>query len=204
LKDNTPLTLKNLADAFAKLQGIGPKTAQRISLHLLQHDRESASFLAESLTTALEKINNCNSCNNFCENEICMICSDTTRDDAKLCIVESPSDLLVLEQSHAFNGKYFVLMGKLSPLDGVGPKELKFENLVARFNDCKIKEVILATNFTPEGEATAHAIEIIIKDQKLVPSISITRLAKGVPHGAELEFTDLGTIAQALKERKIG
>jgi len=204
LNDNTPPSLKNLANAFAKLQGIGPKTAQRISLNLLQYDRESASFLAESLINALNNIKNCITCNTFTENEICILCSDSSRDVGKLCIVESPSDLLVLEQSHAFNGQYFVLMGRISPLDGIGPRELKFENLLTRFADKKIKEVIIATNFTPEGDATAHAIELILKDQKLAPPIKITRLAKGVPQGAELEYTDLGTIAQAFRARKIG
>ena len=204
MNDNTPPSLKNLANAFAKLQGIGPKTAQRISLNLLQYDRESASFLAESLINALNNIKNCITCNTFTENEICILCSDSSRDVGKLCIVESPSDLLVLEQSHAFNGQYFVLMGRISPLDGIGPRELKFENLLTRFADKKIKEVIIATNFTPEGDATAHAIELILKDQKLAPPIKITRLAKGVPQGAELEYTDLGTIAQAFRARKIG
>ena len=204
MNDNTPTSLKNLANAFAKLQGIGPKTAQRISLNLLQYDRESASFLAESLINALNNIKNCITCNTFTENEVCILCSDSSRDAGKLCIVESPSDLLVLEQSHAFNGQYFVLMGRISPLDGIGPRELKFENLLTRFADKKIKEVIIATNFTPEGDATAHAIELILKDQKLSPPIKITRLAKGVPQGAELEYTDLGTIAQAFRARKIG
>ena len=204
MKDNTPPSLKNLAGAFAKLQGIGPKTAQRITLNLMQYDRDLASFLAESLVQALKNLKNCVNCNTFSENEICTLCSDNSRDVAKLCIVESPSDLLVLEQSHAFNGRYFVLMGRISPIDGIGPKELKFENLLKRFNDRKIKEVIIATNFTPEGDATAHAIEVILKDQKLAPPIKITRLAKGVPHGGELEYIDLGTVAQAFRERKLG
>jgi len=163
-----------------------------------------SSVFIRRVIPALNNIKNCITCNTFTENEICILCSDSSRDVGKLCIVESPSDLLVLEQSHAFNGQYFVLMGRISPLDGIGPRELKFENLLTRFADKKIKEVIIATNFTPEGDATAHAIELILKDQKLAPPIKITRLAKGVPQGAELEYTDLGTIAQAFRARKIG
>ncbi|OUV02413.1 MAG: recombination protein RecR [Betaproteobacteria bacterium TMED82] len=204
MKYKAPLALQKLADAFVKLPGVGPKTAQRNALHLMQYDRGAALKLSEALAEALESLKNCKNCNTFCEDNICELCVDATRDRSKLCIVESPSDLLALEQSQAFNGLYFVLLGKISPIDGVGPKELKFENLMARLSDDLVTEVILATNFTPEGQATAYAIELLLEEQDSLKKKKVSRLARGVPHGAELEFTDLGTIAQAVRERKTG
>jgi len=195
-------SLDELANAFESLPGIGPKTAQRMAIFLLYHDRKAGKKLSSALAVALEKIINCKMCNSFSENDICSLCSDLDRDSTKLCIVETPADQMILEQTNVFRGMYYVLMGKISPLDGVGPKELNFSSIIERVSQKDIKEVILATNFTPEGEATAHAIESIMKGRGLVPPCKISRLAKGVPFGAEIEFTDLGTIAQAVRERK--
>jgi recombination protein RecR len=141
-------------------------------------------------------------CNSFSEEDVCFLCSNEDRNSSMLCIVENLADQMVLEQTKVFKGKYYVLMGKLSPMDGIGPSELNFTGMIKRVSQDSVKEVIIATNFTPEGEATAHAIEAILKKNNLVPPRRLTRLARGVPFGGELEFTDLGTIAQAVRERK--
>ena len=195
-------TLDELVKALACLPGIGPKTAQRMAIFLLHHNRKVAQRLSEALDGALLKVKNCSMCNSFSEEDICFLCSNTNRDSSMLCIVENPADQMVLEQTKVFKGKYYVLMGKLSPIDGIGPHELNFSGMIDRVSEASIKEVIVATNFTPEGEATAHAIESILKSNSLVPPRRLTRLARGVPFGAEIEFTDLGTIAQAVRERK--
>ena len=200
--DNDPDSFKELVGALAKLPGVGPKTAQRYAFYLLQVDRSTAQDLSDSIIDAIKKISNCHKCNTLCEGKVCKICTDSDRDPTKLCIVESPSDLLAVEQSHAFEGLYFVLMGKVSFIDGVGPKDLSFERLFSRAEEEEVKEIIVATNFTAEGEATAQAIESLFKQHLQTKEKKLARLARGVPYGAELEYTDLGTIAQAFRERK--
>lgn len=195
-------TFDGLIKAFSCLPGIGPKSAQRMVVFLLHHNRDAAKQLSRSLEAALVKIKNCNMCNSFSEEDVCFLCSNIERDSSTLCIVETPADQIVLEQTKVFKGKYYVLMGKFSPLEGIGPIELNFKGMIQRVSQNDVKEVIVATNFTPEGEATAHAIESILKGNDLVPPRRLTRLARGVPLGAEIEFTDLGTIAQAVRERK--
>ncbi len=201
-RDNHQDSFKELVEALTKLPGVGPKTAQRYAFHLLHVDRGIAQDLSDSIVNALIKISNCHRCNTLCEDKLCKICTDKDRDPAKLCIVESPSDLLAVEQSHAFDGLYFVLMGKVSFIDGVGPKDLGFEQLFFRAEEEEVKEIIIATNFTAEGEATAQAIESLFKQHSKTKEKKLARLARGVPYGAELEYTDLGTIAQAFRERK--
>ncbi|MFL2656789.1 MAG: recombination mediator RecR [Burkholderiaceae bacterium] len=192
----------NLVKSLSCLPGIGPKTAQRMAVFLLQHNREVARKLSTTLEDALVKVKNCIMCNSFSEEEVCFLCSNPDRDDSLLCIVETPVDQMVMEQTKVFRGKYYVLMGKLSPIEGIGPEELNFKEMIKRVAQKNIGEVIIATNFTPEGEATAHAIESTLVANNLVPPRRLTRLARGVPLGAEIEFTDLGTIAQAVRERK--
>ena len=201
-RDNHRDSFKELVGALTKLPGVGPKTAQRYAFHLLHVDRGIAQDLSDSIVNALIKISNCHRCNTLCEDKLCKICTDKDRDPAKLCIVESPSDLLAVEQSHAFDGLYFVLMGKVSFIDGVGPKDLGSERLFFRAEEEEVKEIIIATNFTAEGEATAQAIESLFKQHSKTKEKKLARLARGVPYGAELEYTDLGTIAQAFRERK--
>ena len=200
--DNNPDSFKELVGALAKLPGVGPKTAQRYAFYLLQVDRNTAKDISDSIIDAIKRISNCHKCNTLCEGKVCKICADSDRDPTKLCIVESPSDLLAVEQSHAFEGLYFVLMGKVSFIDGVGPKDLSFERLFSRAEEEEVKEIIVATNFTAEGEATAQAIESLFKQHSRTKGKKLARLARGVPYGAELEYTDLGTIAQAFRERK--
>ena len=202
--NHMPDCFNSLTEAFAKLPGVGPKTAQRNAFYLLQFDRETAFDLATHLTEALTKIKNCKLCNTLSERSTCDICSNETRDPSQVCVVESPADMLMIEQSHSFNGFYFVLMGRISFIDGVGPKELAFENLLTRVEKDEVIEIIIATNFTAEGEATAQAIESLLLQKNSSKRKKVARLAKGVPFGGELEYTDLGTIAQAMRERKRG
>jgi recombination protein RecR len=197
-----PPSLKALTAALARLPGIGPKTAQRLALHLLQHDRDSAAALGHALQQSLQGLQPCQRCNNFSEQPICPACEDSSRDGRLLCVVETPADLLVMEQTRSFRGRYFVLKGRLSPLDGMGPKQIGLPELLERSLDPELEELIIATNFTPEGEATAHAIETVLAAQDRSPSLRITRLARGVPLGGELEYVDLGTIAQAFRDRR--
>ena len=199
---SAPHALESLAEALRRLPGVGPKTAQRMALHLLQHDRSGAELLGQSLLHAIQAIRHCRECNTFTEQELCEICANVGRDRSQLCVVESPSDLLAVEQSHAWRGLYFVLMGRISPLDGVGPREIHLDRLITRIASDEVKEVVIATNFTPEGEATAHAIESLLKSKGLYGEKKISRLARGVPVGGELEYIDLGTIAQAVRERR--
>ena len=198
----TPASLSALTEAFARLPGIGPKTAQRMALHLLQHDRAGAELLGRSLLEAVTRLGHCQSCNTFAEAETCELCQNDGRDASLLCVVETPADLMVMEQTQSFKGYYFVLMGRLSPLDGIGPKDIHLERLLSRAADPLVQEIVVATNFTPEGEATAHAIETLLKSHGLVPPRRVTRLARGVPVGGELEYVDLGTIAQAIRDRR--
>jgi recombination protein RecR len=192
--------LDRLIDAFKQLPGIGPRSAQRIAFHLLQHDRATVVALGNALLAAAANIRHCARCNTLTELDICDTCSNPRRDAALLCVVESPADQLVVEQSLAFSGLYFVLLGRLSPLDGIGPKEIQLEQLRARAADGLVGEVIVATSFTPEGDATAHYIGELLRASS--PSMKISRLARGVPAGAELEYTDVNTIAQAMLDRR--
>lgn len=195
-------SLAALTESFARLPGVGPKTAQRMAFHLLQHDREGAEQLGHSLLNALARLEPCRRCNTFSEQPVCPTCLDETRDQGQLCVVESPADLLVMEQTRSYRGLYFVLMGRLSPLDGLGPAQLPLERLLERAREETVTEVILATNFTPEGEATAHAITGLLQSLMRAVPLRITRLARGVPLGGELEYVDLGTVAQAFRDRR--
>jgi recombination protein RecR len=194
----TPSSLEFLSETLRRLPGVGPKSAQRMAYHLMQHDREGAAQLGRALTNAVDKIRHCAKCNTFTEHELCEICSDPERDQSLLCVVESPSDLLMIEQTMTYKGLYFVLMGRLSPLDGIGPKDIHLERLIARATDGVVAEVVLATNFTNEGEATAHYISETLKARGL----KVSRLARGVPVGGELEYVDAGTIARAMLDRR--
>jgi recombination protein RecR len=193
-----PSSLDLLTDALRRLPGIGPKSAQRIAYHMLQHDRDGALRLGQALCHAVENIHHCTKCNTFTEDEICTTCLNPKRDATLLCVVETPADQLMIEQTLTYKGMYFVLMGSLSPLDGIGPKEIHLDRLIARATDGGVKEVVLATNFTNEGEATAHVISEMLK----VRGLKVSRLARGVPVGAELEYVDAGTIARAILDRK--
>ena len=190
--------MEELARALRSLPGVGPKAAQRMALHLLQHDREGAVRLANALQHAAATVRHCERCNTFTEDEVCALCRSGKRDPALLCIVETPADLLMVEQTQAYSGLYFVLMGRLSPLDGIGPKEIRLERLIKRATDGIVREAVLATNFTNEGEATAHYIGELLTARGL----TVTRLARGVPVGGELEYVDSGTLAQAFRERR--
>ena len=194
----TPSSLDFLTEAPRRLPGIGPKSAQRISYHLVQHDREGAAMLGRALTQAVERIHHCKMCNTFTENDICETCLDPERDAALLCVVETPADQLMIEQTLTYKGLYFVLMGRLSPLDGIGPRDIHLERLMQRASDGVVQEVVLATNFTNEGEATAHYISETLKARGL----NVSRLARGVPVGGELEYVDAGTIARAMLDRR--
>ncbi|TAL52893.1 recombination mediator RecR [Pandoraea sp.] len=190
-------SLQELIEALRALPGVGPRSAQRIAYHLLQHDRGAATRLGEALLHASSEVRHCARCNTFTEVEVCETCQDLERDPSLLCVVETPADQLMVEQTLTFRGLYFVLMGRLSPLDGIGPKEIHFEQLIRRISDGVVKEVILATNFTNEGEATAHYLAQMLKARGLKAS----RLARGVPVGGELEYVDAGTIARAVLDR---
>lgn len=169
-----------------------------MAYYLLQHEREGAARLASGLSDALARIRHCQKCNSFTEELVCALCSSANRDASTLCVIEMPADLMMMEQTQVFRGMYFVLMGRLSPLDGIGPKELYLERLVKRATDGIVKEVLLATNFTVEGEATAHYLGELLREKGL----KVTRIARGVPVGGELEHTDVGTLAQAVLERR--
>ena len=193
-----PAVLDALTDALRRLPGVGPKSAQRYAYHLLQHDRDGASMLGRALTDAVARVRHCERCNTFTDAAVCDTCSSPERDPSLLCVVETPADQLMVEQTLSFNGLYFVLMGRLSPLDGIGPREIHFERLLARACDGVVREVILATNFTQEGEATAHYIGQMLRARGL----KVSRLARGVPIGSELEYVDASTVAQAMRDRR--
>jgi len=191
-------TLDALTQALKGLPGVGIKSAARMAFHLMQRDRAAATRLSRALQEAVERVRHCNRCHTFTESEVCSMCQDAGRDHTKLCVVETPADQLAIERTASFKGLYFVLMGKLSPLDGIGPKDIGLAKLLERAVDGEVQEVILATNFTAEGEATAHVIAEMLKSKGL----RVTRLARGVPAGSELEYVDLGTIAHALVDRR--
>ena len=194
----SPSSLDDLIDALRCLPGVGPKSAQRMAYYLLQRNRPGAQRLTDTLAAALARIRHCRKCNNYTEQEMCALCSSGKRDATLLCVVEMPADLLMMEQTLAYRGLYYVLMGRLSPLDGVGPNELHLDRLMLRADDRVVKEVVLATNFTVEGEATAHFIGEALRIRGLL----VTRIARGLPVGGELEHVDSGTLAQAVIERR--
>jgi recombination protein RecR len=189
--------LEQVIEAFRCLPGVGPKSAQRMLLHLLERDREGGRRLARILSEAIEKIGHCKSCRNLTEAELCEICSDGKRESNIICVVEAPSDVIAIEQSLSFSGQYFVLMGTLSPIDGRGPDEIGIDHLVRRC-ESGIQEIILAVSSTVEGEATAHYISETLKPL----NVTISRLAQGIPLGGELEFVDGGTLSHAFDGRK--
>jgi len=202
--------LEGLTQALRKLPGVGAKSAARMAFHLLQHDKPAALQIARALEHAVGSIRHCAMCNTLTELEVCHVCSSELRDRSKLCVVETPADQDAMERTRAYKGLYFVLMGKLSPLDGIGPRDIGLQKLFDRVvpRDAsgdmlpeasrEVQEVILATNFTAEGEATAHVIGQALKSR----GVQVTRLARGVPVGSELEYVDLGTIAHALVDRR--
>lgn len=192
-----PSHLEALISALRCLPGVGPKSAQRMAYHLLQRDREGALLLAKSLVAAAQNIQHCTRCNNFSEHVICSMCAADERDESLLCVVEMPADLLMMEQTLCYRGRYYVLMGRLSPLDGIGAKELHLDRLQKRVKEQSC-EVILATNFTVEGDATAHYLAAMLQAQ----GIKVSRIARGLPVGGELEQVDAGTLAQAVMERR--
>ena len=191
-------SLDVLIQSLKRLPGVGVKSASRMAFHLLQHDRPGAQALSEALARAVGTIRHCELCHTFTEAQVCNTCQDARRDHTKLCVVETPADQSAVERTGAYKGLYFVLIGKLSPLDGIGPKDIGLKILFDRATDGIVQEVILATNFTAEGEATAHVISEALKTRGL----TLTRLARGVPVGSELEYVDLGTIAHALVDRR--
>jgi len=190
--------LERLIEALRVLPGVGPRSAQRMAYYLLQRDRPGAEQLARSLADALVRVRHCEMCNNYTEDEICALCRSPRRDRSLLCVVETPADLAMVEQTSAYSGMYFVLMGRLSPLDGVGPRDIGLEKLLARATAGEVAEVVLATNFTNEGEATAHYVGEMLRSR----SVRVTRIARGVPLGGELEYVDAGTLSQALLDRR--
>jgi len=191
-------SLDALVEALRRLPGVGIKSAQRMAFHLLQHDRDGARRIATSLQAAVASIRHCERCHTFTEATVCSICANPGRDARQLCVVETPADQAALERTGSYRGLYFVLMGRLSPLDGVGPRDVGADQLLARAGDGVTEEVIIATNFTAEGEATAHVLSQALKAR----GVRVTRLARGVPIGSELEYVDLGTIAHALVDRR--
>lgn len=190
--------LQQLISALRCLPGVGPKSAQRMAFHLLERDKEGAINLAQSLNMAVEEIGHCKKCRTLSETELCNICDSGTRDESLLCVLESPVDVLAIEQTGGYNGLYFVLSGHLSPIDGIGPEDLGIDLLLERLKTDDIKELILATNPTVEGEATAHFIAAQVEGS----DIKVSRIAHGVPVGGELEFVDGGTLAHALAGRR--
>lgn len=192
-----PPSLTQLIEALRCLPGVGPKSAQRMAFHLLEKDRNGAGALANALQVAIQSVGCCQRCRMFADSELCPICASATRDGTMLCVVESPADVVAIEQSGSYRGMYFVLMGHLSPLDGIGPEELGLSQLEALLASGTVKEVILATGTTVEGDATAHVIAEIAHRYKVKPS----RIAHGVPVGGELEYVDGGTLAHALAGR---
>lgn len=191
--------IPRLIEALRCLPGIGPKSAQRMAYHLLERDRDGALQLAEALRLAVERVGHCRSCRTLTETELCPICASQGRDRGLLCVVETPTDLAALEQARSYGGLYFVLMGHLSPLDGIGPDQLGVPELARRFANGEVREVILATNSTVEGEATAHYIAELAHAH----GVRATRIARGVPLGGELEYVDGGTLSHALAGRQV-
>ena len=199
-RHSTSPVIDELIESLKSLPGLGPRSASRIAHHLLVNDRGSALRLAQALDDACRKVGRCEYCNTLSESSICAICADQERDHEQLCIVESPTDQRVIEETMTYHGLYFVLMGLISPVQGVGASELGLEKLMTRIEASDIKEVMIATPYTPEGDATAHFIAQAIKSRGF--DIHVTRLARGVPAGVELEYTDANTIANAIFARR--
>lgn len=187
-----------LIESLRRLPGVGPKSAQRMAFHLLERDRDGAAALAESLQQAVHEVGHCRDCHTLSETEQCRLCADERRDRALLCVVESPADVLAFEQTGGYRGLYFVLMGHLSPIDGIGPEEIGVDRLLQRLEEEPLQEVILATNPTVEGEATAY----YITEQVRARGVAVSRIAHGVPLGGELEYVDSGTLGRALSGRR--
>lgn len=190
--------IDQLIESLRVLPGVGAKSAQRMALHLLERDRIGASRLAEMIVESVDKVGRCAECRTLTEHELCAICSNSSRLPEQICVVENPADLYAIEQAGSFRGKYFVLLGHLSPIDGVGPEQLGIDQLVERLKTGEVNELILATNLTVEGEATAH----FIADKAKALGVSVSRIAYGVPMGGELEYVDGGTLNMALQSRK--
>ena len=190
--------IDQLIESLRRLPGVGIKSAQRMAFHLLQHDREGAQMLGLALQSAASDVGHCQRCHTFTEAPVCKTCLDSSRDARLLCVVESPADQAALERTGSYRGLYFVLMGRISPLDGIGAQDIGLSPLMVRATDTGVEEVIIATNFTAEGEATAHVASEALKAR----GVKVTRLARGVPVGSELEYVDLGTIAHALSDRR--
>ncbi|NOX08424.1 MAG: recombination protein RecR [Gammaproteobacteria bacterium] len=193
-----PAQLEQLIEALRVLPGVGPKSAQRMAYHLLERHRDEGRRLSRVLLQAMDEIKNCRDCRSFSDAELCPLCASNTRDRSIICVVESPADVAAVEQSIGYQGRYFVLMGHLSPLDGIGPDELGMEVLIRHMNEGEVKEIILATNPTVEGEATAHFIAELARDR----GIKASRIAHGVPLGGELEYLDGGTLSHAFAGRR--
>jgi recombination protein RecR len=190
--------LTDLIEALRCLPGVGGKSAQRMAFHLLERERERGLRLASVLEQAMQRIGNCTRCRNFSEEPVCSICASSSRDKQLLCVVESPTELAAIEQATGYRGQYFVLLGRLSPLDGLGPEELGLDLLTERLAEGEIEEMVIATNPTVEGEATAHYLAQLARAAKVRP----TRLAHGVPLGGELEYVDRSTLAHAFGSRQ--
>lgn len=190
--------LEQLIEAFRVLPGVGQKSAQRMAYHVLERARDGGLRLSQVLGEAIERIGHCAQCRDFSEAEVCPLCASASRERETLCVVESPADRLAIEHATSYRGLYYVLQGRLSPLDGIGPRDLALDKLVNRATDGVVGEVVLATNFTNEGEATAHYISEMLKARGL----KVSRLARGVPVGGELEYVDAGTIARAMLDRR--
>ena len=193
----TASLLEQLIDAFRVLPGVGQKTAQRMAYHVLERDRDGGQRLADALANAVERIGHCERCRDFSETPVCPTCASAARDAHQLCAVESPADRLAIEQATGYRGCYFILQGRLSPLDGIGPRELGLDKLAARLAEGEVQELVIATNPTVEGEATAHYLAQLARQHKVRP----TRLAHGVPLGGELEYVDRGTLSHAFGSR---
>ena len=194
----TERSIESLIEALRRLPGVGVKSAQRMAFHLLQHDRQGAQRLAQALSEAVQGVRHCERCHTFTELSVCATCQDPARDARQLLVVETPADQAAMERSGSYRGLYFVLMGRLSPLDGIGIDDIGVHPLLQRAGDGRVQEVILATGFSAEGEATAHVLGQALKQRGL----NVTRLARGVPAGSELEYVDLSTIAHALNDRR--
>ena len=190
--------IEQLVESLRCLPGVGRKGAQRMALHLLERERDAGLALAAALNEAIEKVGHCSQCRNFSEEELCIICADSRRDASMICVVESPADVVAIEQSGSFRGLYFVLMGHLSPIDGIGPGEIGLDILKQRVEEGGIEEIILATNPTVEGEATAYYLSELVRDEP----VEVSRIAHGVPLGGELEYVDGSTLAHALSGRR--
>ena len=195
-----PEPLRALIDALRGLPGVGVRTARRMAYHLLQHDPDGALRLGDALRDAVGGLCHCERCNSFSQTPVCATCENPDRDPSVLCVVETPADQNMIEASHGYQGLYYVLMGRLAPLEGVGPDQVRFAPLRDRVRDGQVREVILATNFTAEGETTAYYLAEMLREC----GVKVTRLARGVPSGSELEYVDAGTIAWALMERRPG